>query len=304
LALIYCIAVYLRRFSHFRFDFDYAFIRHAIVEAWPLGAMAICVVVFLRIGTVIVSVFCGDTAVGLYSAAYGLSEMATMVPAILAASLFPIISRYHMSSRPLFVFAFAKSVKLLVYLAVPMALFVTIWAESFVTIVYGSEFAGSVPLLRILIWSAAVMYASITLGVVFVTANLQIINLKINFVTMVINVVLNLLITPVYGIYGTATVFLITESFSLLGSVYALEKLGYNVDIWKIYVIPVIGAIVAGAGYLSMTWLQLNIGLITFLCLAFYAIVVLARGVDKEDLGLFKKVVGPIGRIRGRTYKL
>ncbi len=303
LALMYCIAVYLRRFSHFRFDFDRAFIRHAVVEAWPLGAMAVCVVIYLRLGTVLVSMFHGDTAVGLFSAAYGLSEMATMVPAILSASLFPIISRYHMSSRPLFVFAFSKSVKLLVYLAVPMALFVAIWAESFVTIVYGSGFTGSVPILQILIWSAAIMYASITLGVVFVTANLQMINLKINFIAMVIYVVLGLLIIPVYGIYGAAAVFLVAELCSLLLSIYVLEKLGYNVDIWKIYIIPVIGALVAGAGYVIMIWLQLNLGLITILCLALYAIVVLARGIDKEDLGLFRKVVDPLGRIRGRTHK-
>lgn len=303
LVLIYCITIYLRRFSPFRFDIDRAFIRHAITEAWPLGAMAVCVVIYLRIGTVIVSMFSGDAAVGLYSAAYTLSDMATIIPTILSSSLFPIISRYHMSSRPLFIFAFAKSVKLLFYMALPMALFVTIWAEPVVTVVYGSGFVGSVPVLRILIWSAAFMYASITLGIVYITANLQMITLKINFATAVLNVALNLLVIPVYGIYGAAAVFFITTLSGLIAAIYALEKMGYKIDVMKTYVIPVIGAIIAVAGYLVMMRFQLNLGLITTICLALYAIVILSRGIDKEDLRLFRKVVNPLSLIMERTHK-
>jgi O-antigen/teichoic acid export membrane protein len=194
-------------------------------------------------------------------------------------------------------------VKLLFYLALPMALFVTIWAGSFITIIYGTGFTGAVPVLRILIWSSAVMYASMTLGIVLVTANLQMITLKINIVAAIINIILNLLVIPVFGIAGAAAVFFITQLFGLLVSVYILEKLGYKVDILKIYIIPVIAIIVAGAGYVIMTWLQFNLVVITLACLAIYAIILLVKGVDKDDLGLFKKVVDPLGRVLGRTQK-
>ncbi|OPY27801.1 MAG: colanic acid exporter [Methanocella sp. PtaU1.Bin125] len=303
LVLAYCVIVYLKRFSAFRFDFDPAFIKSAVVEAWPLGAMAVCVIIYFRIGTIVLSVTGGDAAVGLYSAAFTLSDMATIVPTIVSSSLFPIISRYHTASRPMFVFAFSKAVKLLFYLAMPVALFVTIWADSFIGFIYGSGFTGSVPVLRILIWSSAAMYASMALGIVFITANLQIVNLKINALTALVNVVLNLLVIPAYGIWGAAAVFFLTEACGLVVAVYVLERLGYNVDIVKIYIVPVAGAIIAGAGYAIAAWLRFDLVPVTLVCLALYAMVVLTKGVDKEDIRLFKKSLGPYGRIQRRLHR-
>jgi O-antigen/teichoic acid export membrane protein len=303
LVLTYCVRIYLKWFFALRSGFDRTFVKQAVIEAWPLGAVAVCVVISLRAGTILLSMARGDAAVGQYSAAYTLSDLATIVPAILASTLFPVIARYHLSSRPMFIFTFSRSVKLLFYMALPMALFITIWAGQFIALIYGSGFSGSVAVLRILIWASAAMYVTIMLGVVFIAANLQMLNLKINAVMAMVSILLNLIVIPGYGAEGTAAVFFLTGAFGLVVAVSSLEALGYKVDLFKVYLVPLAGAVIAGTGYLIMTWLQLSLVVITVACLSTYAIVVLKIGVDKDDLWLLKKVAGPLVRLRWLTGK-
>jgi O-antigen/teichoic acid export membrane protein len=303
LVLIYCLVICFKKFFIFRPDFSLDFCKKALAEAWPVGVVAICSIVSFRIGTVILSIVKGDSAVGIYGAAYTLSDTTTIVPTILAAAIFPTISKYHTTSRELFNTVAEKSVKYVFYLALPMAMVITIWAGPIIQAIYGDNFSGSIDVLRIIIWSAAVAYASMMLGTIMITANLQMISMKINIGTMILNIALNLLLIPIYGVLGTSLVSFMTVTFTVMVSVYILEKLDYNVNILKLYILPIGGVIIAGSLCFIMIQMQINLVLITLTGIALYSGIVLVKGIEKEELQLFTRVFGSYGRIKSLTRK-
>lgn len=290
--LAYSLVIYIKKYyTKFNFNFSREFCKNCIKEAWPMGAMALCIIIYFRISTVILSFVKGDSAVGLFSAAYTLSELSTMIPTILISSIFPIISIYYVSSKSSFLYMFQRSVKYLFYMALPMAFIITIWADPIINLVYGNSFSGSVIALQILIWSAAIMYVTMVLGTIFVTANLQMINMKLTIIAALINIILNLIFIPYFGYVGAAFVTIVTEAFGLIAGLYILNKYGYIIDIKKIFVIPIIGILLAGISYLLMAQLTINNLIIVPISIAIYLIIICLKGVDREDLRLANNIL-------------
>ena len=92
-----------------------------LIEAWPMAAVAISVIIYFRIDVIMISFIQGTTAVGFYSVAYSLSEASLVVPSMFIASIFPIISRLYQASNTSFRDTCAVSMRYLLYLALPMA---------------------------------------------------------------------------------------------------------------------------------------------------------------------------------------
>src|SRR5665647_2332768 len=143
--------------------------------------------IYFRIDVVMISVFQDTVAVGFYSVAYTLAEASTIVPSMFLASLFPVLSRLHQSSKTSFRDTCAQSVRYLLYLALPMGFFVTLWAKPIISLLYGATFDPSVAALQILIWAAAIMYVSMVLGTAFVATNLQKLSMKLTFILVAVN---------------------------------------------------------------------------------------------------------------------
>jgi O-antigen/teichoic acid export membrane protein len=301
IVLAYCTAIYLRKRFKFNVHFSPEFCKRAIIEAWPMGAMALCIVIYFRISTVILSIVKGEAAVGIYSAAYTLSEMTTLVPGIFVASIFPIISKYY-GKRTSFNFVYERSVKYLCYMALPMALIVMIWSGPIISLVYGDAFSGSTTALQILIWAAAIMYVTMVIGTVFVSANLQMANMNITIATAILNIALNLLLIPTYGYVGASFITIVTEAFGLVLGVYVLDKNGYRLNTGKIFLLPLSGILLAGIAYMVMAYLHLNIVLITIICMTLYLSVILAKGVDKVDIRLIDQLLAPVIVYKNRKW--
>ena len=146
------------RFFVPRLEADFTFWKKALTEAWPMAALAVTVIVLFRIDTVMLSLIQGTTAVGFYSVAYNLSEASLVIPIVFTSSIYPVLSKLHQDSKQSFRETCAQATKYLLYLALPMAFFVTLWAKPIVSLLYGANFDPSVAAVQILIWSAAIMF--------------------------------------------------------------------------------------------------------------------------------------------------
>ena len=82
IVLSYSFGISIWKFTKPKIEVDWEFWKKIIKEAWPMGEMAICIMIYFRIDTVMLSLMKGDVAVGLYNAAYRLSESSTVIPAI------------------------------------------------------------------------------------------------------------------------------------------------------------------------------------------------------------------------------
>jgi len=288
--LIYSFVLYILKFAKLKIEIDWDFWKQCIKEAWPMGGMAICIMIYFRIDVVMLSLMKGDTAVGLYSAAYRLSEISTIIPSMFMASIFPIMSKYHKNYKSSFIKTYGKSVKYLFSLALPMALSITLLAKPIINLIYGNEFAGSVRALQILIWASAIMYATMVMGTTYVTANRQMVNFKLAIVAVILNIVLNLLLIPKYSYLGASAATVATEAFGFFVGNFFLNKWGYKINIVNIYLLPIIALFAFGITSIILLNMNVHILIVLPICITIYCLLIYKLGITKDDKQLFKKI--------------
>ena len=290
IVLGYAFAVCAWKFVLPKIEVDWSFWKQSIKEAWPMGGMAVCIMIYFRIDAVMLSLMIDDTAVGLYSAAYRLSEISTIIPSMFMASVFPVLSRYHGDSMGSFVGAYGKSVKYLLYLALPMALIVTLLARPIVNLIFGNEFSGSVIALQILIWASAIMYVTMVQGTTIVTANRQMFSFKVTIVAALLNIILNYIVIPKYSYIGASAATVATEAFGLFVGIFFLNRWGYKLNMTRIYLPPILGLFTAGAVSIILINMNINVLIISMVVIVIYGVIVYKMGITEDDKQLIRNI--------------
>jgi O-antigen/teichoic acid export membrane protein len=189
----------------------------------------------------------------------------------------------------------------LLYLALPMAFFVTLWAKPIISLLFGAVFDPSVAALQILIWAAAIMYITMVLGTAFIATNLQKLNMKLTFISVAINIGLNLLLIPKYSYYGASFATVATEGFGLVSSLFFLGRYGYALGLPRASLPPFFGLFVIVA--ISALLLLENIPLIlmTIIDLVAYATVIYKFGLNRQDKQLILSLLKSSREAKAKT---
>ena len=288
LDLVYTLIVCRTKFHWPKLQIDWIFWKKSLKEAWPLGTTSVFFIIYFRIDIVMLSLIRGDPDVGIYGAAFRISEILTLFPMIFMSAIFPVLSSYFKNSKSSFKKAYEKSVKFLFSLALLLALLTMLFAKKIIFLVYGEGYEGSVAALQILVWGTALLYVTSIQGTTFVAANQQKLRMKFLIMAVGLNISLNLLVIPKYGYIGASITTVITEIFILVMGVAILEKHGYKLDVIRTWLAPVLGLLAAGIFVIFLTQLDLNVFLIAPVGCLVYGTIVILMGVNKEDKSLIK----------------
>lgn len=157
-------------------------------------------------------------SLGIYSVGVALAELIWQLPAAIGVVLFTR-SANSLSDEE----AGQRSAKLLRITWIPLIIVsIIFWivAPIFVQIVYGSDFAESAQVIRILMPGIVLMVLFKILNSSLAGRGNPLFALRIYVVTLVVNIVLNLILIPIYGIYGAAIAS--TISYTLGAIVFSI----------------------------------------------------------------------------------
>lgn len=290
-SLGYAIMTCMEKFVIPRIEMDWKFWKDVFRDAWPLGGMAVCIIIYFRIDTVMLSLMKGDATVGIYSVAFRLSEVMTVIPSIFISSVFPVMAKYHENSIDSSVKIYRKAIKYLSFLALPMALLITFLAKPIITIIYGNAFGESAVTLQILIWAAAIMYITMVLGTTFVVANKQLVNFKLTIIAVFLNIALNAILIPKYSYNGAAAATVITEVFGLFVGIFFLNRWGYKLDVGNICRPHLWGLSAAASSAAVLNMLGANVFMTSGVTLVLYGTVLYAMGIQEDDKRLIRNIL-------------
>jgi O-antigen/teichoic acid export membrane protein len=187
----------------------------------PLGLAGLCSAVINRVDFVMLERMTDLHQLGLYSAAYKVTNLLETFPLILMATIYPLMTRWVKEDSNRLKRLYKHSMLLLAVVGLPVGAVVTIGAPWIVQLVFGSDFAGTVPALRVLVWATVAMYLAITSGNLLISMGRERINLLLNFCGAVLNVALNFWFIPAWGFIGAAWATTITFVFVLVGVTFA-----------------------------------------------------------------------------------
>jgi len=290
LPLFYAMLICYRKFIKLTLDFNWVFWKKCLNEAWPLGGMTLCIIIYFRIDVVMLSFMKGDIDVGIYSAAYRLSEAATIIPLMLVSAIFPVLSKYHEQSVDQFNRVYRTAVKYLSACAFPVVLTVLLFSDQIVAFVYRDAFIQSSPTLRILIWASAIMYVTMVLGNVYISANRQRENFKLAIIAMILNIALNLALIPQFSYLGASYATVATEVFGLIVGLIFLSRWGYVVDLKTTFLPQIVSFIISGI--LAVILLRFNINVIAILACSIlvYSVLWYKLGFEESDKNIIKSI--------------
>lgn len=206
--------------------FDKTTSLNLIRDSWPMIFASAFALIYARIDQVMIKNMIDTSSVGIYDAAVRVSEAWYFVPGIIISSLFPAIVNSR-ERKDIYRERLKKLLILLVSLSVIVALAVSIFAPFIIKILYGSEFMDSVNILKIYIWSGVWFSIGMLVTSYLVAENFRKILFFSSFLGMSINVVLNLIFIPRFGIIGSAWATFISYAIIPL-SIFCFKKVKNN----------------------------------------------------------------------------
>jgi O-antigen/teichoic acid export membrane protein len=275
-------------------EFDWNFWKPTIKQALPFGLSTIFITVFYWISSVMLSSMKGDAVVGWYNAAYRLVLVLLFIPTAWSNAIFPVMSKFYVTSRDSLRFSFERSLKYLTILAIPIGVGTTLLAQRFILLVFGAQYTNSIIALQILVWSSVFIFMSSSFGNLFNSLNRQIVVTKVVGICSAANVVLNLILIPRYGLVGASITTLFTEFLSLALSLIWSRKIGYSIfnrNSAGIVAKVLISSAAMGVFIVYCHNLKLQ-ALVPLAALLYFVILYIIRGIDKEDMNLIRGVVG------------
>jgi len=233
----------------------------------------------------------GDQAVGWYSASFQTMQVFLFIPAVFLAALYPVVSRFYVSSEESLRFVYQKSFKYLALLGLPIAVGTTIFADRIILTIFQEGFAPAIIALRVLIWVVPLGFLTQMFGTMLASINRQNLAAKIVLVYTILNVVLNLVLIPRYGYVGASLVNVITSLIAFVPLFIFLSRLVCKISIPRLIFRPVIASGLMALFLFFFSGLSLWL-LIPLAAIIYFGILTLLRTFSKEDLNLFKQVVG------------
>lgn len=152
-----------------------------------------------------------EASVGYYSLASSISTMWVFVLSALIDSLKPTIMRYHNENKALYEKTNRRLYAIIFYAAAFASLGIVIIAPLFITIIYGKEYSPAVAPLRIIVWYVAFSYLGVARDIWIVCENKQKYLKYLYFGSAIVNVLLNFIMIPKFGINGAAVATVMTQ---------------------------------------------------------------------------------------------
>ena len=260
-----------------------------IIEAIPLTISSVFLLVAFRVDTILLNIINGNEAVGLYNAAFGLMTALMFVPFVYVSAIFPLLSRLNVSSKELLKYSYEKSFKYLFLLGMPIAVGTTLLANPIILLIYKSGFTQSIIALQILIWSIPIIFVNYILGTAINSINKQRETVKTTFIAMLLNIVLNILLLPKYGLIVACLITVLTELICFILWFHIMNIHGYKIDILKIIYKPVIASLIMG---FVINILHINIFITIIIAVIIYFILLyLLKTFSEDDISLIKKII-------------
>ena len=208
-----------------RWRFNRSTAKRFLQDGWPILSFSVLVMVHLRIDQVMLGNLAGSRELGNYSVAVRISEVWYFIPMVFCSSSFPAILKSEGTSEELFYAHLQRLYNLLALLAYGVAIPVAIFSREIIQMLFSSAYADAAPLLTILIWTGIFTSLGAARNVFIVAKNWTRINLISIALGCALNILLNVLLIPVYGAKGAVLATFISYWFAVHGTCFLFKPL-------------------------------------------------------------------------------
>ncbi len=224
LAIAAAFIILSRKFFTLKPAFRWADLKQFVRAGLPFALTTIFTAVYFNLDTVLVKKMIGDSAAGIYRAAYNLVLPLMMVTASVTAAVFPYVSQNFRSHRTEVARIIRESATTLLMIALPGAVVGTLFSGDLIAWLFHREYQPASESFTILVWFLPVVYLTNLFGNVLGAMDEQSYVLKITTANVIFNIGANLILIPRYAQNGAAVVTVLTETLGLVLLILRMRK--------------------------------------------------------------------------------
>lgn len=192
-----------------RFSFSWKMGKRLLKKSSYYILSNLMVALFLQSGKIIIKTVMDDAATGYYSAGVAIITMSSFVFQAIVDSFRPEVLKQtdpvKIENNMIKVYA------LVMYLALAQAIVLCVFAKPIVTLIYGQGYAPATIVLQIGIWQTVFSYLAYARDIWILATGKQKYLWIINLAGACTNILLNLLLIPLFGLIGAAITAVVTE---------------------------------------------------------------------------------------------
>ncbi|HEY0897160.1 MAG TPA: flippase [Sphingobacteriaceae bacterium] len=219
LALGYVTLYSAQKHRIFAWQFQRSMAGNLLSKSWPLMFSAVLVTLYMKIDQVMIGRMLGEAPLGIYSTVVSLSEAWYFIPMAIVSSVFPAIITAKKQDEKRYQKRLQNLYDLMVFISMGIAVVMTFCSSWVYDLLYDPEFSAGAPVLAIHVWAGVFVFLGVASGQYLINEGLTGLSLFRTAVGAVVNIVLNLVLLPVYGIAGAAWATLIAyacATFSII----------------------------------------------------------------------------------------
>ena len=210
---------------------DWPLQRSMLSESFPLMLNHLLATIYFKVDVLLLERFAGtaqasgNTVVGWYSTAYKFVDAVNIIPSFFTMAIFPTMSRLAKDSRETMQRTYELAVKLLVLIALPLAVATTYLAPIMVRILGGAEYLphGAIAL-QLLIWSIPIGWINSITNYVLIALGEQRRLTRAFIIGVGFNILANLIFLPRYSYPAAAIITLFSELLLLIAFYHYLRR--------------------------------------------------------------------------------
>jgi O-antigen/teichoic acid export membrane protein len=286
--LIILMTLAARLFFRPRLENDWPLQRSMAVESFPLMLNHLMATLFFRVDIFLIEGLKnrrridGNVLVGWYSWAYKGIDALNIIPAFFTFAIFPVMSRQAHEDREALSNTYHLAIKLLVVLALPAAMGMTLLARPFIAILGGNAFLpDSAIALQLMVWSIPIGWINSVTNYVLIALDQQRFLTRAFVAGLTFNLVANWIFIPLYDYRAAAIITIFSELVLLTAFYVGIRRYLAPVPWWALLWRPgMAGAAMVGVG---LTLWPAN-GLLALLAsLGIYALSLILLGAFTSD---------------------
>lgn len=199
--------------SIFKWNFDKARAISLLTKSSPLILSTVMITIYMKIDVVMLKSI-GSKAIGIYSAAQNLSEAWYFIPVAVVTSVFPALLNARKTDLNRYQKRLGNLYDLMVFISIPIALFISFFASDIIHIIYRGKFDGAGIMLSIHIWSGIFVFLGGASSQYLIAEGYTKISFYRTATGAILNILLNLWLIPKYAGVGASIATLIACAVS------------------------------------------------------------------------------------------
>ena len=287
----YMLLIYIKRFNFPKFELDFSFIKEVMINSVPFGLTNFFYTIYFSIDIVMLSYLAGDYATGIYKSAYNIITVFTTLFPIYTSVFFPVLSKFFQESQNLIRISYELSVKYLLLFILPISVGIFFYARPLINLVYSNQYSLASTPMQILIWTVAFLFVNGAASTLLNAVDREHIVTKIYIVAAIFNMILNLVMIPLYSYDGAAIATVLSEVLITILTLHYIFRTDYKPELG---LLKTVLKLFIAAGALTIAFYCIDVSLwvaIPFGLIVYIIMLYVLKVMNDDDKYIFSELI-------------